>query len=132
MIFSIFLVQTMTLANGLFLILPVFCWYPVRTFNMLRELTKFEAWFWIGGIELLVSVHSENFLFVHFLFDYVDYNLTTQFPIQVLSFFHRIFLTGLLLALLAYEYIILKGSFNFYHFSIFFPHFLIIFPLIYR
>lgn len=53
---------------------------PVKTFNMFRELTKFETWLWIGGIELLV-----------------------------MSFFDRIFLTGLLLALIGYEYYVLKG-----------------------
>ncbi|XP_055319471.1 GPI ethanolamine phosphate transferase 1 [Sitodiplosis mosellana] len=74
-------VQDMSLANGVFLILPVLCWYPVKTFNMLRQLTKFETWFWIGGIELLV-----------------------------LSFFNRIFLSGLLLALLAYEFYVLKDK----------------------
>ncbi|XP_031622436.1 GPI ethanolamine phosphate transferase 1 isoform X2 [Contarinia nasturtii] len=73
--------QNMSIANGIFLILPVFCWYPVKTFNMLRQLTKFETWFWIGGIEFLV-----------------------------LSFFNRIFLSGLLLALLAYEYYVLKDK----------------------
>lgn len=52
---SSFTAQDMSLANGVFLILPVLCWYPVRTFNMLRQLTKLETWFWIGGIEFLVS-----------------------------------------------------------------------------
>lgn len=48
--------QRMSLADGVFLVLPVFCWYPVKTFNMLRRLNKMETWFWIGGIELLVSI----------------------------------------------------------------------------
>lgn len=72
-------VQQMPLSSGIFLILPVICWTPVRTFNMLRQMVRIQTWFWLAGIEVLV-----------------------------LSFFHRFFLTGLLIALLAYEYIILK------------------------
>lgn len=71
--------QNLSYTHTVFLILPVFCWIPVKTLNMLKQMTKFETWFWIGGIELLV-----------------------------LSFFERIFLSGLLIALLVYEYIILK------------------------
>lgn len=51
----VFSAQNLSIANGVFLIFPVICWYPVKTFNMLRQLTKFETWFWIAGIELLVS-----------------------------------------------------------------------------
>lgn len=74
-----FSVQNIPLSSGIFLVLPVICWTPVRTFNMLRQMVRFQTWFWLAGIELLV-----------------------------LSFFHRFFLTGLLVALLVYEYIILK------------------------
>lgn len=57
-VFLWFLAQDLSLSNGIFLILPVFCWMPVKTFNMFRELTKFETWLWIGGIELLVSTEN--------------------------------------------------------------------------
>lgn len=59
--------------------MPIVCWSPVKTFNMLRQLTQSSTWLWIGGIELLV-----------------------------ISFFNRFFLTVVLLGLLGYEYIILK------------------------
>lgn len=49
-----FSAQKMTLIDSIFLVLPVFCWFPVRTFNIFHQLTKFETWFWICGIELLV------------------------------------------------------------------------------
>lgn len=71
--------QNLPLTTGAFLLLPIICWAPVRTFNMLRELTRPATWFWIVGIEILV-----------------------------LSFFHRFWLTFLLIALLGYEYVILK------------------------
>lgn len=57
---SIFTAQKLSYANTVFLILPVFCWMPVRTLNMFRQLTKLETWAWIGGIEILVSI-----LFTH-------------------------------------------------------------------
>lgn len=75
----LFPVQNIPVSSGIFLVLPVICWTPVRTFNMLRQMVRFQTWFWLAGIELLV-----------------------------LSFFHRFFLSGLLVALLVYEYIILK------------------------
>lgn len=92
----------MSIANGIFLILPVFCWFSVKTFNMLRQLTKFETWFWIGGIEFLVSF----WFFSTILSQIIEFRVF----IQVLSFFDRFYLSGLLLTLLAYEYFVLKGS----------------------
>lgn len=50
------LVQQMALPDGVLVVLPLFCWYPVRTYNMLRHLIKLETWFWIAGVELLVSI----------------------------------------------------------------------------
>lgn len=47
--------QQMSLADGVFFVLPLFCWYPVRIHNMLRHLNKADTWFWIAGVELLVS-----------------------------------------------------------------------------
>lgn len=56
--FFLLSVQYMSWANGIFLILPILCWYPVKTFNMFRQLTKFKTWFWIGGIEFLVGEYE--------------------------------------------------------------------------
>lgn len=94
----------MTLANAVFLIFPVFCWYSVQTIDMLRELTKLRTWLWIAGIELLVSNISSYILLFIYTYKHTDISLQ-----QVLSFFNRIVLSGLLLSLLIYECIILKG-----------------------
>lgn len=63
-----FTAQKLSYANTVFLILPVFCWMPVRTLNMFRQLTKLETWAWIGGIEILVRISitqtkTNNFVF---------------------------------------------------------------------
>lgn len=53
--FCIYLAQQMTLADGMFFVLPIFCWYPVKTYKMFRHLNEISPWIWIAGVELLVS-----------------------------------------------------------------------------
>lgn len=106
-----FTAQHLSYAHTLFLILPVFCWMPVKTLNMFRQFTKIETLAWIGGIEILVRILFTNRNKPNSEANDWQNQKNSQFISQVLSFFHRIFLSGLLIALLAYEYIILKGTY---------------------
>lgn len=113
----------MSYLQAVFLILPIFCWMSVKTMrNTFGQMRKLETWAWIGGIELLVIKTFSKYN-LKFQNEFIFFFQLPDYFIQVLSFFHRIFLSGLLIALIAYEYIILKGMhyslkwipFLFYH-----------------
>lgn len=77
---SIFVyIQKIDIHTGAFLVLPVLFWLPIRTSNMLQVLKHRDTWIWIVGLELCV-----------------------------LTFYHRFFLSALLVAVIAYDFFQLK------------------------
>lgn len=74
-------IQRIPLQTGIFFVLPAIFWLPVRTSNMLTVFKKFDTWIWIAGIEIFV-----------------------------LTFYHRFFLCGLLVAVVAYDFVQLKDK----------------------
>lgn len=80
-LFFLIYVQKIDIQTGVFLVVPVLFWLPIRTPNMLQVLKNRDTWIWIVGLEVCV-----------------------------LTFYHRFFLSGLLVAVIAYEFIQLKDK----------------------
>lgn len=74
-------VQRIDIRTGIFLIVPILFWLPIRTSNMLQVLKNRDTWLWLIGLELCV-----------------------------LTFFHRFFLSGLLIAVIAYDFVLLRDK----------------------
>lgn len=74
-------IQKIDIQTGIFLVLPVLFWIPINTPNMLQVFKHTHTWIWIGGLEICV-----------------------------LTFFHRFFLSALLIGVIAYDFLQMRDK----------------------